>query len=451
MRNKCTLRVKMALWFTVSILMITALFFSVLYLTTRSKLNAMLRDDLTLALQQLSSQVEHEHGQLIFFEDETPVKSGIMYYIMEENGSELASFGEDIALFDVFPICEGKFTNANVDGEDWLLLDSDLLNVDGESVRIRVVISCQQKEQMLRIFKIIFALGVPVMALLSALIGVWIAKRSLSPIQNIITCAHQIAEGDFSKRVEEVPTKDELGDLSKTLNRMLTGLENSFRREQRFTSDASHELRTPVAVILAYAESLHENAQLSEEDRAKVEPILGECRRIQRMIEQMLTLTRAQEGRYPVTMEKISLSDVLEGVQTVIEPIAAQKKIAVHFECNGNIELTADQSLITQMLLNLTENAVKYGRTGGDIQVYIQRQEDDAQIIVSDNGIGISKENLPHIFDRFFRADTARDRSGTGLGLSIVQWIVALHDGNIQAESTLSVGTKFIITLPIKI
>ena len=169
------------------------------------------------------------------------------------------------------------------------------------------------------------------------------------------------------------------------------------------------------------------------------------------MIEQMLTLTRAQEGRYPVMMEKISLSDVLEGVQTVIEPIAAQKEIAVHFECDGNIELTADQSLITQMLLNLIENAVKYGRTGGDIRVRIQRQENNAQIIVSDNGIGISEENLPHIFDRFFRADTARDRSGTGLGLSIVQWIVALHSGNIQAESTLSVGTKFTIILPIKL
>ena len=448
MRNKWTLRMRMALWFTASVLVVTALFFGALYLTTRAKLAGMLEDDLTLVLEQLSSQVEHESGGLIF-EDETPVKPGIMYYIMEGNGSELASHGEDIALFDPEPVREGKFTLAALDGEEWLLLDSEPLSIEGEVIRIRVVASCAQIRQTLGVFKAIFAIGVPLVTALAALLGFFIAKRSLQPIHRIIACAGEIAGGDLSRRVPEEPTADELGELTRTLNRMLASLEDSFRRERRFTSDASHELRTPVAVILAYAESLYSGSGLPGEEREKVETILNECRRMQRMIDQMLTLTRGQEGRYPVTLEKICLSDVFDGVQAVLEPIAENRSIALHFSCEEPIELTADQSLITQLMLNLTENAVKYGCDGGDVWVHAQRQGDRAILTVADNGIGISRENLGHIFERFFRADTARDRTGTGLGLSIAQWIVQLHSGTIRAESEPLVGTKFTVSLPI--
>ena len=448
MRNKWTLRMRMALWFTASVLVVTALFFGALYLTTRARLAGMLEDDLTLALEQLSSQVERESGGLIF-EDETPVKPGIMYYIMEGNGSELASHGEDIALFDPEPVREGKFTLAALDGEEWLLLDSEPLTIEGEVIRIRVVASRAQIRQTLGVFKAIFAIGVPLVTALAALLGFFIAKRSLQPIHRIIACADEIAGGDLSRRVPEEPTADELGELTRTLNRMLASLEDSFRRERRFTSDASHELRTPVAVILAYAESLYSASDLPGEEREKVETILNECRRMQRMIDQMLTLTRGQEGRYPVTLEKICLSDVFDGVQAVLEPIAESRSIALHFSCEEPIELTADQSLITQLMLNLTENAVKYGRGGGDVWVHAQRQGDRAILTVADNGIGISRENLGHIFERFFRADTARDRTGTGLGLSIAQSIVQLHGGTIRAESEPLVGTKFTVSLPI--
>ncbi len=229
---------------------------------------------------------------------------------------------------------------------------------------------------------------------------------------------------------------------------MLASLEDSFRRERRFTSDASHELRTPVAVILAYAESLMADTSLPDAQRETVKTILNECRRMRRMIEQMLTLTRAQEGRYPVTMEHICLNDVLDGVQAALEPIAADRSIALHIDAESRIELTADQSLITQLLLNLTENAVKYGKDGGDVWVCALQDDDRSVITVSDNGIGINSENLPHIFDRFFRADAARDRTGTGLGLSIAQWIVQLHGGTIRAESEENTGTQFTVTLP---
>ncbi len=449
MRNKGSLRMRMALWFTVSVLAVTGVMFGALYLTMRARLNAMLREDLSLAIDQLSSQVEHKQGRLIF-EDETPVKSGVAYYIMEENGSELASYGEDIALFDAEPVREGEFTRVRRDGEEWLLLDSPLITVEDESVRIRAAASCGQIRQTLQVFKSIFAVGVPLMTALAALAGFAIATRSLRPIHRIIACANEIADGDLTRRVPEEKTADELGELSRTLNRMLASLEEAFRRERRFTSDASHELRTPVAVILAYAESIRENGELPREEREKASVILCECRRMEKMIGQMLTLTRGQEGRYPVEMEQVVLNDVLDGVNAVMADRAAEQNVALHFDAPERIVLTADQSLMTQMLLNLTENAVKYGRPGGDVYCRAARADGAVQITVEDNGIGISAENLPHIFERFFRADTARDRTGTGLGLSIVQWIVQLHGGTIRAESRQGVGTRLTVTLPVQ-
>ncbi len=447
--HKRTLRTRMAVWFTLSVLVVTVLFFSALYLITQERLIAMLRDDLTLVTEQLTSQVESENGRLIF-EDETPVKAGIMYYIMEENGSELASHGEDIALFDAEPVREGAFTLARLDGTEWLLLDAKPMTLSGERIRIRAVASCAQIEQTLGIFRVIFLLGVPVMTALAGMIGFQIAKRSLRPIHRIIACANEIAEGDLTRRVPEEPSADELGELTRTLNRMLASLEDSLQRERRFTSDASHELRTPVAVIRAYAESLQTSTALSVEEKEKAETILKECGRMQRMIEQMLTLTRGQEGRYPVSMEHISLNDVMDGVEMVLSPLAEQRGITLHFHADAPIELVADQSLITRLLLNLTENAIKYGKDGGDVWVNATAADGHAVLTVADNGTGISAEQLPHIFERFFRADTARDRTGTGLGLSIVQWIATLHKGSIQAESDLGKGARFVVTLPFK-
>ena len=287
MKRKPSLHARMTLWFSLSMAVITALFGGTMYLITQTRLSTMLRDSLALAMEQLSSQVELKHGRLMF-EDETPVAPDILYAIMEANGSELASRGE--ALFDDQPFREGEYTLLRTDGVEWLLLDSPLLMIEQEGVRIRTAASCQTMESTLGAFRAVFAVGVPVMTLLAVLLGSFLTRRSLQPIHQVIACAQNIAAGDLSGRIPENASQDELGELTRTLNHMLASLEDSFRRERRFTSDASHELRTPVAVIMAYAESLKADPSLN--GREKVETILMECGRMQRMIGQMLTLTR---------------------------------------------------------------------------------------------------------------------------------------------------------------
>lgn len=262
--------------------------------------------------------------RLLLVEDDAALRQ-ILEKRLAQEGYAVDTCGEDITSFDSLPVREGEFSRARLSDVEWLLLDSKPITVNGEGVRIRVAASCAQIRQTLRIFKVLFLIGVPIMTALAVMIGFLIARRSLQTIHRIIACADEIANGDLTRRVPEEQTADELVELTRTLNRMLASLEDSFRRERRFTSDASHELRTPVAVILAYAESLMADTSLPDAQRETVKTILNECRRMRRMIEQMLTLTRAQEGRYPVTMEHICLNDVLNGVQAALEPIAADR------------------------------------------------------------------------------------------------------------------------------
>lgn len=443
------LRTRMVLWFTASVAVIMAVFFLAVYAVTGAYLDGRLREDLSLALEQLAAQVEHENDRLIY-EDETPIAPGVAYFIMEENGSEMISRGEDIALFDGVPLSPGCFTKTRVAGMPWLLLDSSRLEIAGEGVLIRVAASCEESRRILGVLRGIFAFSVPFMTMLAAALGLLMANRSLRPVRQITACANRIASGAISLRIPPAPAKDELGELTDTLNAMLSALEESFARERRFTSDASHELRTPVAVVLAYAEGLLAQQGLTGEQRESAKTILHEAQRMEKMIAQMLMLARAQEGRQPVIRESFALRSVFEGVCEALEEPMREKRITCQCDVPPEILLFADQSLITRLVLNLVENAVKYGKPGGTIRCGAREDARGTVFFVQDDGIGIAQEDLPHVFERFFRADSARDRSGTGLGLSIAKWIADVHGAALDVKSAPGRGTIFTVTLPRK-
>jgi len=229
--------------------------------------------------------------------------------------------------------------------------------------------------------------------------------------------------------------------------------ETSFNKEKRFTSDASHELRTPVAIVMAYSESLLADLD-SDENVTELEKSLvtihKESIHMNTIISQLLLLTRGYEGRYQLELEQIDLREIISNVIEELEEMADIEKIELSYNISDDISLRADQSLITQMMLNLVGNAIKYGKVGGNVWVTATRLEDEVIITVSDNGIGIAEEHLPFIYERFYRADQSRDRSGSGLGLSIVKWIVQEHGGRIEVKSELGNGTTFEILLKSK-
>lgn len=429
--------------------LIVGVFFGILYATTAAVLDQRLREDLAFALEQIGAQIEEKEGVLIY-EDETPILPDISYFIMEENGSELFSHGMDISCFDGDSIREGEYTQTVYNGETWLLLDAYPYSFAGETVRVRTAVSCVENQRMLRTMRILFLIGLPVLAGVAALVGSLYARHSLNPVRQIILCAQEISNGNYARRIPSVPAQDELGELTHTLNQMLDAQEKSLRRERQFTSDASHELRTPVAVIAAATENMLTDREMRKEHTESLKAILAECHRMQHMIEQMLTLTRGQEGRYSLLKEELLLSDVIEGIQSVFFDALEQNHMIVQCDLPAEMTVYADQSLLTRLMLNLIENAIKYGKSGGHIICRARAHHEYDEIIIQDDGIGISADDVPRVFDRFYRADTARNRSGTGLGLSIARWIVNAHHGQIHIKSVLEKGTILTIQIPKK-
>ena len=274
-----------------------------------------------------------------------------------------------------------------------------------------------------------------------------LAKRAIRPIADITRTAEAISAGDLSKRIAEPSARDEVQELAITFNTMLDRLQESFQRERQFTSDASHELRTPVAVISACAEELA-GEPLSGDGRETLEAVQKESQRMNKIISQLLVLTRGYEGRYRLEKERLPLREAVGSVlEELAEPATAQG-ISLFNQVPAEIEVWADQSLLTQLLINLVGNAVRYGTKGGWVIIRASQEREDCVLTVSDNGIGMSPEELEHIFERFYRADKARDRSGSGLGLSIAQWIVHLHGGEITAQSQPGKGSQFTVELP---
>lgn len=448
MHRPLRLQDKMTLWYTLLTFFTVAAFSGALYLMTRYVLSELLEQSVRLSMQQIVAQIENHNG-LLTFEDEVPVSNSTMFFITEADGSELASYGDDITVFDGVKTEPGAFQVVQKGAESWLLLDSGVMNVDHFQIRVRVAGSMAVNTRVLSAMRLAFYISIPLIVLISLLGGLFIARRSLAPIRHIIHSANRIAQGDLSARIPVAPAKDELGELTDTLNHMLQNLEATFLREKRFTSDASHELRTPVAVIRAYAENLRAEEAVTPEHAAALDTVIAECTRMQKIIAQLLTITRVEEGRYPVCMETVHLRAIADGVAESLSAGLAAAAMTLTVAIDSQLPCRADQSLLTELLLNLIENAIKYGKPGGHVQVSAQMLENNVVLEVGDDGIGIPPESLPHIFERFYRVDSVRDRSGTGLGLSIVQWIARVHHGEVTVRSQPGEGTVFTLVLPV--
>ncbi len=331
-----------------------------------------------------------------------------------------------------------------------MVLDEEIQSEGQPVAYARVCAALEPLENSLAGIRLGILLAAPAYVAVAIFGSYLIVKKTLKPISFIIATAQSIEGGDLSRRINGVESADEVGELAGTFNEMLERLETAFRREKQFASDASHELRTPVAVISACVEDILEHPEnLDPELRRSAEEIHTESRRMNAIITQLLMLTRGYEGQYHLEWEQLDLGDVIESVQEQMEGYAAEAGISLSSQVPAPIQLFGDQSLLTQMLLNLVENGIKYGKPGGFVQISARQEGAEAVLVVEDNGIGIPPDEHPLVFERFYRADRARDRSGSGLGLSIVKWIVQEHHGKISLKSEPKHGSAFEIRLPI--
>jgi len=310
--------------------------------------------------------------------------------------------------------------------------------------------------ELIKIILEALAIGIVVSAGLSIILS----RTMLAPIQSMTKAAEKMAGGDFSTKIE-VESDDEIGILSDTFNDMagrleqnLEELKKSEQMRREFVANVSHELRTPITSIKSYAETLAENDDIPPEMRESfLRVIMNESTRMTKIVQDLLELSRFDSGRTQFEFERFSLEQSLRDVCAAIAPSAREHGHTVNLELEWKLpEIVGDSSRIEQVLINLMSNAVKYTPDGGVIDVSGGHSGDEVWIKIQDSGVGISKEDLERVFDRFYRVDKARSREsgGTGLGLSIAQEIITRHGGRIELESEPGKGTTATVVLKIE-
>jgi heavy metal sensor kinase len=292
---------------------------------------------------------------------------------------------------------------------------------------------------------------IPIAIALSILGGLYLANKALAPVHDVTTRARKITAESLDQSIPPRDVDDEIGRLISTMNDMIHRLHNSFAQTRQFSSDASHELRTPLTIIRGEIELALRSEKTPDEYRTVLSSTLEEILRLKSIIDNLLTLGKADQGVLDLKLEEVHLDSLIKDLHDDSEMLAETKHITVELKKSEPVTIVGDKGRLRQLFLNLVDNAIKYTPEGGHVAISVERQNGSALVEVQDNGIGIPEHDLDKIFDRFYRVDKARSREmgGTGLGLSIAKWIVQLHRGTISVESELNRGSKFTVLLPI--
>lgn len=297
---------------------------------------------------------------------------------------------------------------------------------------------------------LIFIIGMPVVIAVAVAGGYIIMRQGLAPINAITEQAERISSRTIAQRLPVPNTGDELQSLSLSLNRMIMRLEAAFEHINRFSADVSHELRTPLAIVRGELEGIMRQRQLPRDVVESVGSTLEEVERLTKIIDQLLIISRLDAGE-TLLREKVDLGSLVVSTVEQMRLLADEKSIRIAEKIEPSIHVTGDPLRLRQAVVNLLDNAIKYTPENGRIEVSVARAGPVAQIGMSDTGIGISAESLPHIFERFYRTDKARNRNsgGAGLGLSIVKAICSAHGGEVKVRSAEGRGSRFELELPL--
>lgn len=326
------------------------------------------------------------------------------------------------------------------------------VDVDAGHYDVTLAVSLRDFNWALARFRLILFSLVPVFLLVAAFGGYWMSRSALAPVDEITKAARSIGANDLGRRLSVPNTGDELARLAGTLNGMLERLDGAFQRVTRFTADASHELRSPVSVMRTSAELALRKTRSEAEYREALNQILHEAEKVTQLIEQLLALARADSGSSALPMNPTDLGEMVHNACSHAGHMASAKGVTLSERLpERSIQVRGDPASLERLFLILLDNAVKYTPAGGRIDVELSTDNGSAVAEVRDTGIGISPEDIPHIFDRFYRADRVRSREsgGAGLGLAIGRWVAEAHGGEIRIESEVSKGSTFQVRLPL--
>jgi heavy metal sensor kinase len=325
------------------------------------------------------------------------------------------------------------------------------IEANGRAFQVQMGLPIDQVNRTLVLFRGYLLMFAPLLLLAAASGGFWLSRQALSPVDAITRTARNINATNLSDRLEKLTTGDELQRLSDTLNDMLGRIEHAFVRVTQFTADASHELRTPISLIRTEAEITLRRSRGDAEYREALRHILLEAERTSALVEELLSLARADSGRETLRIAPVDLSTIVREVGEQWRELMAARNLEFTCEITDEaITVLGDRNALQRLLAVLLDNAAKYTPAPGTVELFLQSTESSAAIRVCDSGIGIPPDEQPKIFERFYRIDKARSRDsrGAGIGLAIAHWIVQQHKGSITVQSSPGEGSTFLVELP---
>ena len=459
--KKISLKLKLTLLYTFFMALLTCASLAILFSLSNREVLSSTQSKLENRVQESVEYIALRNGEIRIDSDFYSVARDV--YLSLYDSDMYFLYGRVPHGFSQQPeLADGEIRTIQDGNREWYVYDMSYRLSEERTVYVRGITSITDAEESFTVTVRFALIILPLMVLATAVIGYRFTRRTLAPVRQITDTVRQIrADADLSRRIgfadegnDKGKDRDEIYVLGKTFDEMLGELESVFRREQQFTSDASHELRTPVSVILAQCDAMlaEENSSaLTEEQRSQIGLIRRKARGMADMISQLLFLSRADQGRQPLRKEHINLSELTEMTAEEQQMLAeAQGRgIVIETEIAPEIWADADETLYIRMLVNLISNAVRYSRENGRVEVKLVRSGGMAVGSVRDYGAGISPDALPHIWERFYQADGARTGGGhAGLGLSMVKWIAGAHGGSVQAESTEGKGSTFTFRIP---
>jgi heavy metal sensor kinase len=295
------------------------------------------------------------------------------------------------------------------------------------------------------------AIYMPFVVSLAVAGGYWLMRRSLQPVDEITKRAEGITSTNLSERLPVIRTGDELERLSISLNRMIERLDDAFEHINRFSADASHELRTPLTILQLELEGIAQNHHWDGALGDQIGSALEETHHMSRIVESLLTISRLDAGEVKMDKARLDLGELAASTADEMKLLAEEKSIRLRAHGPTGVHVEGDRTRLQQVIVNLIDNAIKYTQAGGQVEISVGKEGNAAVLEVSDNGPGIPARALPHVFERFYRADKARSRAGggAGLGLSIVKAICAAHNAEVKVSSQEGRGSCFRVELPL--
>lgn len=448
--KRMSLKWKVTLWYASMLLLMVVLLFGFLMSVADQLFRSQSVSVLEGAVWDFAKEIDIEDGMWELDDDARFYGNDMVFSIYDEQGRLVAgsvpkNFPEDTMLkantMQEFSEGFGK----------WMTYDAAIIYGDGNILWIRGVYSSDMLPALEKLMFRVLLVACPILIAVALLVGYYITRQALLPMEEIRKTAEEIGGGsDLSLRIPIKRARGEVRQLTDTFNNMFARLENSFEKERQFTSDASHELRTPVSVILSEAEYALLPDTEPEEQREGLEIIRQQAERMAALLSQLLLLARADNGRAQLVKEVFDASVLALDALEEMSARASACRIELLSDIQTGLLVQGDRGSLMRVFRNLLENAVQYGKEGGWVMLTASREQGMAVFRVEDNGIGIAPEHLDKIWNRFYRIDTVRgsEYGNSGLGLPIVKWTVEEHGGTIEVESRPGEGSCFTVRLP---